>query len=70
MDEKVKLYGETSAFPAKLGYGAGISKREYFAGLFVQAIITKDVKLIGKEVVDDAIFFADLLLEELVKSEH
>jgi hypothetical protein len=39
MDEKAKLYGETATFPAKWGYGAGISKREYFAGLFMQALI-------------------------------
>jgi hypothetical protein len=48
----------------------GLSKREYFAGLAMQAIVSREVPKDGisaDRIVSDAVVYADLLLQELEK---
>jgi hypothetical protein len=67
--------GESPAFPvpdgeaANLGYH-GLSKREYFAGLAMQAIIASQTTIKAPyTITDTAVCAADALLAELAKGD-
>lgn len=58
--------GSLPAFPPALaGVGGGLTKREWFAGLAMQALLA-DPKFEG-DAVSDALEFADDMLVELEK---
>ena len=50
-----------------IGICAGLTKREHFAGLAMQAILTKGDISNQSEVASDALAYADALLAELDK---
>ena len=53
-------------------FNSGITKREYFAGLAMQGLLTIDVEINGnttfwKWIAEQSVKYADALLEELSK---
>lgn len=55
------------AFPVeadKLGTTNGISKREYFAAMAMQALLSRNSPIIG-DVAASAVRYADILLKQL-----
>lgn len=70
MSTKSKWTGTESAFPSEMEmYEDGLSKREYFAGLAMQGIVS--VKDAHQQPIKDlakfSVQFADALLEALEK---
>lgn len=66
------MMGEDSAFPFEAEDrkgNEGLTKREYFAALAMQALAsnTELEYLSGSQIAEDAVKFADALIEELNK---
>lgn len=64
-----QVLGESAAFPAAASQVSGLTKRELFAALAMQAVIGSGLGELATrdEVVADSIRLADALLEELEK---
>jgi hypothetical protein len=56
-----------SGYDSGLVETVGLTKREYYAGLAMQGLIANGRVLLPANVAEDAILYADALLEELVK---
>ena len=67
MTEKAERLGNERAF-ADL-YMKGLNKREYFAGLVMQGLLSNGTILNIKALANEAVECADALLEELSKNE-
>ncbi|MDR0295172.1 MAG: hypothetical protein LBH91_03140 [Prevotellaceae bacterium] len=80
MTEKAKQLGNETAYPiiefADSTNTCGVTKREYFAGLAMQGLLSNCVTIVNAEATDegdfkaisrDAVKFADAMLEELSK---
>ena len=70
MNDKIRAYGDTPAFPSEIGsLTAGISKREYFAGLAMQSLCQfSNLESISRgKVARNAVAYSDALLEELAR---
>ena len=72
MTEKAKQYGDNPAFPTehlKLKGFTGITRREYFAAMAMQGLLSGSGIEYHENTADDAVCCADALLEELLKTE-
>ena len=63
-------FGDRPTIPNREVYG--LTKREYFAGLAMQGLLTRNVGmslgiLEAKRIVEESVIIVDMLLEELVK---
>lgn len=58
--------GNSMAFPLALGcdYAQGLTKREYFAAMAMQALIAAECPM--ADVASGAVMFAERLIEQLV----
>jgi len=57
---------DNSAFPRKIGEQApGLTKRELFAAMALQGLLTLPPKIISKTVAEDAVKLADHLIKAL-----
>jgi hypothetical protein len=73
MSKTAKSIGELPAFPLSLGnqnlmpdFG-GLTKREWLAGMAMQAVLSNPIDLRPEQVVSFSISYADQLLAELAK---
>jgi hypothetical protein len=70
-NNKSKTTADDHAFPRKLGYGfsEGLSKREYFAAMALQGILSHlTIKVNAEDVTKAAVLVADQLIIELNKT--
>jgi hypothetical protein len=56
-----------SGYDSGLVETVGLTKREYYAGLAMQGLIANGRVLLSANVAEEAILYADALLEELSK---
>jgi hypothetical protein len=66
MENGKKLIHSFNSTDYSQGHFEGLTKREYFAGLAMQAIVSNTSLLVDKDmVVRNAIYYADELLKQL-----